>query len=90
MTHREHLILICSCRHLTHAARFMYDAEDDVVYIDVSLVRERRFWRRLVTAWRYLFGNVCGFGDMAEMLLKPEDVPRLRAWLDAVGPGRSL
>jgi hypothetical protein len=82
------VIVACSCSHLGHAVRFTYfplrpgDPEAFEAYVDVTLDHELSFWRRLKVAWRDLTKRVCGYGDCAEVILRPEDLPKIRSWLD--------
>ena len=80
-TTKEELVLVCSCTSLNHVVRFSYWDEDG--YISVLLCAERSWWKRLKTSIAYLFrGHTCRYGDSAEVVLSPEDYPKLRTWLD--------
>jgi hypothetical protein len=87
----DDIIIACWCSHLGHSIRFTYyptgphDRGAFEAYVDVMLDYDRSLWRRLRTAWRYLTRRVCGYGDAGEILLRREDLPRIRAWLDRAG-----
>lgn len=72
-------VYICSCSMLSHAVRFSWDDHLKELFIDVSLVRSKSFWRRLKESWRHLLGKDCNFGDCAEVLLSKNDVEHLIA-----------
>lgn len=82
---QDDLILACSCAALDHVVRFGRSVDQEGhsdLYVSVSLVRERSFWRRLKTSLRYLFrGNVCRYVCATEVLVEPSDLPKLREWL---------
>lgn len=85
MDEQDDLVLDCSCSALDHVVRFgrMVDLEGcSETYVHVSLARERSFWRRLKTAFRYLFGDTCKYVCSTEVLIEPRDLPKLRAWLE--------
>lgn len=77
----EEVIAVCTCSHLSHVVRFTRN-EDGEVIAEVSLSHEKSFWRRLRAAWRYLFNDVCGYGDCAEVYLKPEDLKKIQGWAE--------
>ena len=81
---RDELILGCSCSAGAHVVRFAYFPWDDGgdAYVGVVLDCRESFWRRLKAAWRFLRGEVCNYGDCAEVILHKQDIPKLRAWLD--------
>lgn len=86
----EDLTLVCSCSHLSHAVMFSQNEDTGELYVDVVLVMNRGFWRRLRIAWRYLTGSVCGFGDCAEVIIDEKDRARLKAWVEAATKGPAL
>ena len=83
---QDDLILSCSCSALDHVVRFGRMVDGDTghsdIYVDVSLARERSFWRRLKTALRYLFGDTCRYVCSTEVIVEPRNLPKLRAWLE--------
>src|SRR5271166_4282972 len=88
MSKREVLIVNCSCSHLHHMVRFTFwpwgpnDKGPFEAYIEVSLDRMQSVWGRIKTAVRFVFGRTCGYGDVAEIILNDEDLPKLREWLE--------
>lgn len=84
------LICVCSCSSLDHSVRFSYWPKSKydmpetkpLVTLDMILNQERSFWKRVVTAFRYLFTGVCRYGTVAEIILEPKDFPKIREWLD--------
>ena len=79
----DELILTCSCSHLHHTVRFSWNVADAAAYVEVSLCYEASWWTRLKVAWRYLWRDVCGYGDVAEVIVKAKDLETIRAWADA-------
>ena len=77
----EEVITACTCSHIGHAVRFLRN-EDGKSIVDVSLDHERSFWKRAKTAWRYLFNDVCAYGDMAEVYLSPKDLKKIQGWTE--------
>ena len=85
---KEELVVNCSCSHLHHMVRFSFfpygphDKGPFEAYVEVSLDRNQSLWGRIKTAWRFVFGSVCGYGDVAEIILHDDDLPKLREWLE--------
>ena|SRR5271154_3358484 len=84
----ESLIIGCACSHLRHSIRFSYfpagphDHGEFEAYVDVLLDYEPTIWGRLKIAWRYLRRKTCGYGDVAECILRQQDLPKIRAWIE--------
>lgn len=76
----DQIVLICSCSSLDHAIRFSR-WEDGEICIDLVLSTDRPWYRRLITAIKYLFNRTCNYGVCAETLLKETDQKRLSEWL---------
>lgn len=75
-----YFIVGCTCSNLHHSVAFVHDEFGRSVY--VSLDYERSFWARLKVAWRYLWSDVCAYGNAAEIVIRDEDLPRIKAWCD--------
>jgi hypothetical protein len=88
MTTPDELIVTCSCSHLHHAVRFSFrpvepnDPESFEALVDVSLDYEKSWWGRLKTAIRYLRRDTCGYGDVSEILIGDQDLPKIRSWVE--------
>ena len=82
----DDLVLVCSCTHLGHVVRFSrFDGGDDdpqTLTISVTLEHAPSVWKRMLVAWRYLFGRTCAYGSASEFILTDADIPKVRAWLD--------
>jgi hypothetical protein len=85
----DDLTLPCSCSYLHHAVRFTFHpwgphdkAGEFEAYVEVSLDFEHSLWRRLRVALRYFFRRTCGYGDVSEILIRDQDLPKLRAWVE--------
>jgi len=72
----------CQCSSPDHILRFVYD-EDNDLYIDVQL-RSLGFFKRLLYAFRYLFGIKHKDGAWDCTIIKNEDVPRMINFLEKV------
>lgn len=84
MRTEDELVLRCACSSADHVVCFSFwpDDTDQEAYIDVRLDVEHSWWKRLVTAMRYLlFGRTCRYGSAAECILKQSDIPKLQAWV---------
>ncbi len=81
----DELLFTCSCSELDHAARFwrMVDVEGySDCYLDV-IIHRLSWWRRLRLCWKLLWRETpCAYGSVADMVLKEEDLPRIRAWAE--------
>lgn len=78
---QEDLVVVCSCSLLNHVARFSHwDA--GAALIEVTLEWDISFWRRFVTAVRYLFKRTCAYGSCASFVVAGKDLPRVKAWID--------
>ena len=84
MEEQDDLVLVCSCSALDHVVRFgrIIDEGHSDTYVHVSLARERSFWRRLKTVFRYLFGDTCRYVCAAEVTIEPDDLPKLKSWVE--------
>lgn len=82
-TSNEELTVHCSCSHLHHTVRFSWHDDDVEGYVEVSLDYETSWWRRLRVAWRYLWRDTCAYGNVAEIIIKPKDLAKIRDWADA-------
>lgn len=82
------LTVHCGCSNLHHAVRFTFhnmsphDRGQFEAYVDVSLDYEIAWWRRLRVALRYLFRRVCLYGDASEIVIRDQDLPKIRAWVE--------
>lgn len=72
------LIVRCTCSNLHHSVAFTRD--EDWRSVVVSLDYERSFWSRVKVAWRYLWSDACAYGDMAEVVIRDEDLVKIKEW----------
>lgn len=78
----ERKIFICDCHSLEHQVIFWYDEEYNEVYCEPHLITYRNFFQRLWYGIRYAFGYKSRFGAWDELVFKPEDVEKLRDYLN--------
>lgn len=77
--HEDELTFSCSCGCLSHVVQF--SRWDDEAFLSVTLEEGIPFWQRLKAAFRYAFRNrVCGYSQSC-VILRREDLPRIREWL---------
>lgn len=72
-------ILICHCSSLEHQVAFEYDEESKLVYLRPKLITHKNFFMRLRHAIRYILGYKSKFGEFDEIILKEEDVLKLKS-----------
>ncbi len=75
----------CKCFGEEHVLRFTLDDatyEDREIYVSMFLNPDYRWWRRIWSALRYLFGKKCNYGHFDVWLMRDEDAKRLRTMLD--------
>lgn len=77
-------IFICKCHSLEHQVTFWYDEEDKELYLEVHLTN-KRFFSRVKSAFKYIFGYKSRFGDWDEFLFKDEDLVKLKEYLNQLG-----
>lgn len=76
----------CRCGCAEHLFRMTLDEYPEgccEVYLEPVVVPGLPWWRRLPRAVRYLFGsNLCGYGLFDEVILKNEDLNRLKEFTE--------
>jgi hypothetical protein len=73
----EEDILICDCSSNEHQIVLRHDKEDNMVYCSVHL-QNHSFFKRLLTAIKYIFGYKSVYGDWEEFIFKPEHINKLK------------
>ncbi len=94
MKYDENHLFMCECSDSDHlmllrqwdwgkdGCRDEGDIEDIALSVEVVLNPNRNWWGRLWTAIRYVFGKRSKYGALADILVRQEDVPRIRKILD--------
>lgn len=72
--------IICACHSIEHQCTFYKDEDETAVMI--HLINYKSFWQRLIYGVRYIFGYKCKYGDWDEFIFKPEDLVKLKEFLD--------
>ena len=76
-------LFVCRCHDVQH--QFVISTvdfdENPEVYLDVFLY-PAGFFKRLVYGIKYIFGHRSVFGYFDEVIIKPEDAPRLQMVVD--------
>jgi hypothetical protein len=67
----------CKCHNAEHAIRFVYDEEDNDLWLDVHLIKRYGFFGRCLVALQYICGYQCKYGAFDVWELKDEDVDDL-------------
>lgn len=78
-------LLLCQCGDPSHQLIIFYDDEQEVptVYVTVHLSPNRNFFKRLWRGIKYIFFNKRSiYGDFDEIILRPNDVDKLRRTVD--------
>lgn len=78
-------ILICKCGDTSHQCVIQYWDDDHAlgeVYLSVHLDREANIFRRIWYGLKYIFGKPSVYGDFDEIILRPEDAPKLQKVVD--------
>ena len=70
----EHDLLVCDCGSLEHIIIITYD--DNEVYVHYKLNTYPLF-KRIKLAFKYIFGFKSRFGEYGEIILSPEDAPKI-------------
>ena len=73
-------LFVCCCGDVEHQLIMSYFNDDDYpeVYAAVHLNIERSFWKRVGSAFKYIFGYKCKYGHFDEFIFKPKDYKRLQ------------
>lgn len=86
---KQAVILRCDCTSDTHQLEFSYwinnspdEFDFDELFIGVTLKKQFSFFRRLIVAFRYLFGWPGKFEAYEESLFSRNDVEHLMDFLD--------
>lgn len=89
MHHDIQELFICRCGYTPHQVviRTIDFDEDPEVYVEVALIADG-FFKRLVHGIKYIFGYRNGFGAFDEIILRPEDAPRLQRVVDMLEEAR--
>ena len=72
----------CDCFSAEHQFRLLLDTEEKELYLDVHLHQYRNLFQRIVSAIKYIFGYKCKYGNFDTVIIRKEDIPRLKALVD--------
>jgi len=75
------IILICDCSSREHQIIIEHDAEDNLTYCHIHLVKHG-FWKRVKSALKYILGYKCKYGQWDEFIFKPEHAQQLKQIAD--------
>ena len=77
--------LECVCSSAEHLATFAFDVEqsnnEPLMYVQLQLAGVP-FLKRVVNAFKYIFGYECRYGHWDEVVLNPSKVRELKQFLD--------
>jgi len=71
-------IFICECHSTDHQMVFLFDEQDNLLYVHVHL-KSRRFLERLWYGIRYILGRKSCYGAFDEFIFNHKDYLRLKA-----------
>ena len=76
------LTLICACYNFEHQLIFWKDDEfrETIIYVNPHLA-QKRLWKRIVYAIRYIFGYKSRFGAWDEFIMEKEHIEKLFQYL---------
>ncbi len=74
-------LLICSCNSAEHQIVIHKDSEDKLLYLHIHLTN-RSFFKRLLTAMKYVFGYHCKFGHWEEVILSQDHADQIQKMAD--------
>ncbi len=69
--------LECSCFSPEHRLSFVYDEEDNEIYVSVFLSQYHNFFERVWIGIKYVFGYKCKYGHFDNFILSPDDKGKL-------------
>ena len=76
-------LLTCKCGDISHQLIIGYHLDDPgEVFLGVHLVREPNIFKRILIAFKYVFGKRCIYGDFDEIVLSDLDAPKLQSAVD--------
>lgn len=76
----EHF-LVCSCKSSEHIVRFMYDAEDKELYMEVQLSQYQNVFKRFLVAIKYILGYKSKYEHWDAVLVSTEEAKKLNKFL---------
>lgn len=76
--------LICSCKSSEHTLRFMHDKDENEIYTEVYLNQHNSFIRRLMIAFKYIFGYTSKYGHFDCTILSESEARKLFYFLKKV------
>jgi hypothetical protein len=80
----ERKIYVCSCNSIEHQMSFFYDEKEKELYTEVHLYNYKNFFKRLISAIKYIFGYKSKYGNWDSMIFKKEDLIDLRNYLNKI------
>jgi len=74
----DELTLICACNNFDHQIIFWKDNEfrDTIIYVHPHLA-QKRLWKRIVYACRYVLGHKSRYGAWDEFIMEKEQLEKL-------------
>lgn len=75
-------VYICECHSNEHQVIFWHDEDDDQLTIEPHLITYRSFFKRLWFGIKYIVGFRNKWSAWDSMMFKPEDLKKLRAYLE--------
>ncbi len=71
-------LLICDCKNTEHQLIFSYFEDDPKwVYLSIHLVPEHNIWKRIINAFKYIFGHRSVYGHFDEFIFQRKDAYKL-------------
>lgn len=74
--------LVCKCQSSTHITRFMScDLDDEMIYIESSLISHKSFLKRFIASMKYLFNFNSDLPHWEESIMDISEAKKLYAYL---------
>lgn len=74
---------ICTCYSPEHTVRWMSDPDEETIYMEVYLNQYRGFFKRLWTAFKYVFGYRSRYGHWDVCELNGSEMKKLLGYCEA-------
>jgi hypothetical protein len=75
-------LFICDCGDVEHQFIISHDTEDKEIYISVHLSSYMSFFKRIITAVKYIFGKKSKYGAFDIVILNKNQIIELKDFLN--------
>ncbi len=75
-------VFVCECGSLGHVYQLWYDEEFGDLHWYITVPQHRNVFQRIWRALGYIVGKKPRYGDYDGIIINPEDITRIRPYLD--------